>query len=224
MTRETFLCTVPFRGYYHTIHEQVLNDATDGLAEGPKGYVIERLAERIECGTDWDEVFRRYSTSYVQFLKETVDLASLAFESVLSPEFYNFETDRIFATVDRYDFARMLWAVRGNRLNLLIKERFTSCSGFISHYPNTLASWPRIAEWDHNHCGTVLSAYLAKIEQEREIKLEEKFADNLAESCAPDEWICDAANKNALRGIDAVNRLRSWWESKTTTLSPAAFQ
>jgi hypothetical protein len=56
----------------------------------------------------------------------------------------------------------MLKKVRGECLNKVIRERFTSRSGFISHYPNHISDWPRIEEWDHNHVGTVMAAYLGE--------------------------------------------------------------
>ena len=45
-----------------------------------------------------------------------------------------------------------------------IKERFTSRDGFISFYPNRVEDWPDLEEWDHNHVGTLLEAYVSQVD------------------------------------------------------------
>lgn len=87
-------------------------------------------------------------------------------EEMTSPREYNFETDRIFARMPLV-MAREMFA-RSKReghkaLAGIIRDRFTSCSGFVSSYSNDIAEWLEkpLASWDHNEVGTLLLAALA---------------------------------------------------------------
>lgn len=92
------------------------------------------------------------------------DSCGMVFSTMTSPREYNFETDRLFVDVSRAFIGR-LWKMskaEGHAtLRRFIRDRFTSRSGFISHYRNRLEDWPAdLADWDYNQLGTLLLACL----------------------------------------------------------------
>lgn len=155
----TFVTTVPFSGFYNTIHDEAIDYAKSFLCANANGDPYANIEEILSSHIDFSLLFNEYAKHYVACVKEHLGLTTLVFDGVSSPEYYNFETDRIFATISRSDLAAMLKAVRGKHLNRIIEERFTSGHGFISYYPNHISDWPAIKDWDHNHVGTVLMAY-----------------------------------------------------------------
>lgn len=117
-----------------------------------------------ETRTLWRNAYDR-ETRTSRKERYQADTCGFQFADMSSPREYNFTTDRLFATASRA-FARRLWkrskADNHETLRHVIRERFTSRDGFISHYSNDLDAWPRdLRDWDHNELGTLLAACLA---------------------------------------------------------------
>ena len=162
MTKATkFLTTVPFSGFYCYFHDSELERALESMFDrAGTGDANSDLVDAARDAIDWACVHESYAAEYVAAMRAEYGLG-LAFESLTSPKYYNFETDRIFAHIDIEGLAMVARAVPRAALRKAIKERFTSRSGFISHYPACLSEWPaRLSEWDHNQIGTLLSVYL----------------------------------------------------------------
>lgn len=159
-TPALFLTTVPFDGFYNSIHSEAIDYAEETLCEDSDGRPYTNIADILGDRVDWSQVFYDYSKTYVSWFSKKYEFQyPLIFDELRSPKYYNFQADRIFAYVSRRDLARMLCLVRGKHLNRAIKERFTSRSGFISFYPNNIKDWPPVRDWDHNHVGTVLATF-----------------------------------------------------------------
>lgn len=91
--------------------------------------------------------------------------AGLEFESMSSPREYNFATDRVFAYIPMSTIELLFTRSRVDHhepLRTLIRDSFTSRSGFSSHYDNDFDEWlaKPLDEWDHNELGTLLVAAL----------------------------------------------------------------
>lgn len=104
--------------------------------------------------------FKAQRSRNVRVYQETMQLQ---FEEVISPREYNFTTDRLFATAPLYLMQKLFARSRAEghqTLAKVIRERFTSRSGFISYYSNDLAEWLEkpLAAWDENELGTLLLA------------------------------------------------------------------
>ena len=169
------LTTLPFAGFYCS--------KWDGELDCVENRFIEREAEDDDT-LDESEVSvlvdkcRQYETQikyvaqeYVDYFNEKfkdefgIDL-KLRFESLKSPREYNFSTDIIYAYIDEEVVRRLLDDLEESKLSDMIRERFTSCDGFISFYPNRIDRWKTkpLEEWDHNEIGTILEAYVAQVE------------------------------------------------------------
>lgn len=160
---------IPFDGFYNSLYSEEVDSQGDFYVEcyredGGKDAV--GVAEALYKYTD-------YSSAYVQVAKYYTDAFNRKFEEwsgvdlelefveMTSPREYNFTTDRIFAKASLEALKTLRQQVDASALREEIRDRFTSRSGFISHYSNDLDDWPEeIAEWDHNQMCTLLMAFL----------------------------------------------------------------
>lgn len=144
--------TIPFQGFYYSVHDGIFDHAIELLSENSK--------DDYSTFTDWDEVRLGYAKKYLTAFSEFTGI-EVTFDILESPKYYNYKTDRIHADISEEEVERIYNETGTETLKKVIKENFTSCSGFISHYPNTLDRWPTdLKEWDCNHVGTLLLAYL----------------------------------------------------------------
>lgn len=188
MSKPTFLsvCLADFPGFYESRLSAILDYELESLAESraedmtsakynPESYQPEELRLTAdEIGSfAWDFVdyakgesmiARDWCEAYAAALSREVGFTvRFIFEEMDSPREYNFTTDRVFVKV-AVSTVRKLFAISRKdgheSLRHRIAGRFTSCSGFISSYPNDLASWLEkpVTEWDHNELGTLFAA------------------------------------------------------------------
>jgi hypothetical protein len=184
---DKLIINLPFEGFYDSKY----SGEVDHIEEREAEYAEERQAEDgiapelhleasdfsqvlFDC-TDYSACYRAVSKAYVDgfnhVASEYLDLPlALEWESMDSPREYNFSTDRVYAHIPVNVvvalFARSA-AEEHKRLRETIKQRFTSRSGFISGYSNSLATWLErdVTEWDHNELGTLLIALLDGFEE-----------------------------------------------------------
>ena len=147
----------------------------------------------------------------------------LTFGEMTSPREYNFTTDRVFGHV-RLSTMRDLFnrsaADRHETLSRVIRDRFTSRSGFISFYSNDVRDWVKkpLRDWDHNEYGTLLWAALEIAGGELDSREYYKgfFADvretTLEKEGAHDAWsnVVDWPAFEAARAEMRVERLAAW--------------
>lgn len=113
----------------------------------------------------YQNLARDYLDSFADELRDTLGIpVTLQWESMSSPREYNFATDRVFATISESDIWR-LWVMSSRdgheTLRAIVRQRFTSRSGFLSYYDNDLDSWidgRRPSDFDHNELSAVLEA------------------------------------------------------------------
>ena len=137
MTNDHPLIVLPFSGFYESPWEPNLKNHED--------YSKWRL-----------EFCKGYTEALNDLLKEeNLDL-DLKFESLDSPKFYNFETDRIFATLDIDPLVDRPWTA--HTMQTWCQKRHLSRPGFISHYDPDHQTWGPVSTWDHNQLLTALLA------------------------------------------------------------------
>lgn len=161
------ITTIPFSGFYNTIHSYTVDQALEQSISDSSGChpISDRISEELcwHYPTPMAQYTRQYVADFVAKLNEETGLnIALEWESVTSPREYNFETDRIFATITEADVRALLAAVERADLDRAAKDEFTSYSGFISHYANRVSEWGDVAEWDHNQIGTLLKAAVSQ--------------------------------------------------------------
>jgi hypothetical protein len=176
MTDRTII-RLPFAGFYGSFYSSEVDNVEEREAENlaerqdEDGIAAElrltadEYAQILSDVTDYSSAYldiaRAYVPAFAQYLADELSInLTLEFESMKSPREYNFETDRIFAHVNAAQLQNLLDTVKQDTLAAVIRERFTSRSGFISFYSNDIAEWLEkpLADWDHNELETLLLA------------------------------------------------------------------
>lgn len=200
-----YLVNVPFAGFYESIHDAAGTDAVMSATQGENGEALnERLTERLmTMGVEWREWQLKYVQRFTQLLSDQLEVP-LKYESMESPRFYNFETDRIFAHIEEEDLLKLHDRVDEGILRDVLRRRFTSYDGFISHYSPYLNDWPEdVREWDHNQIGSLL---VALIEEE---EIEELYVMEDAQCNGDlDNWVWECANELGERLLKVYNWMR----------------
>lgn len=172
--RDLILATIPFSGFYESMHSQMLDDELEQMTQDDHGNQWQRTGEdgepeypgaKLWQHVQWPLAFAAYAKLYTEqfdsyFSQETGIKLRLEFDELSSPREYNFTTDRIFVGLPKRA-VRDLWRkVDKRKLDELIRAKFTSYDGFNSFYPNSLASWGEtwrdVTTWDHNQIGTLI--------------------------------------------------------------------
>lgn len=149
-----------FPGFYNTIFE------SDESNE------IEHFRDETGMDIDFDDInfdyqdyFNRVSQRCCEIVENELNSLNIEcdikFENVVSPKYYNFSNDsiNIEIEIDLQDVSKYLL----NHLDLFkdyLRENYTSCSGFISHYSNEAHEW--INDLRHEHkLGSALNFILS---------------------------------------------------------------
>ena len=166
--------TIPFDGFYnsyissdieHQIGQQIEWDCDIyDLNENEQQILWDNYLS-VNRSSFYNEIAEHYTDLYIDALNEILEGFTLKakFNLLTSPKEYNFETDRIFIDIERdhaIDFIKYIIKNYKKELENKIKERFTSRSGFWSHYKNGLDLWTKdYSEWDHNQIGTCFELF-----------------------------------------------------------------
>lgn len=167
---KNLIINIPFAGFYNSMFSAELDSVQERFVE----YEVEKnpglnpdipnnaLWHCADYGIAYDHIARAYVDHFNQYILDEYELdLDLKFESMTSPREYNFQTDRIFCEISEENVRKLRSAVSDPALRHAIKDRFTSCDGFISSYDNDLDDWnPDPLTWDHNELGTLLVALL----------------------------------------------------------------
>lgn len=153
------LTTVPFSGFYCSIHDDEMDQALKQEFTDCQGNENAELAYRAWDSMQWGNVRNEYAKEYAGNFAYEFGIKTLEFESLTSPREYNFSTDRIFCHIDYAELCGIVKTFDLAEFSAFVRERFTNRDGFISFYPADLAEWGKIESWDHNQCGTALEFY-----------------------------------------------------------------
>ena len=143
-----------FTGFYNTIFEM---DESDFCNENNVSF--EQLT------VDYKQYEIDVVKQCIDFVKQNCPfITSIEFENICSPKYYNFSNDSANITVEiDLKVLKKYLTTNKNALNDYLKERYTSCSGFISHYPNTFEGWKEetenFTELEGHYLGSLLDFY-----------------------------------------------------------------
>jgi len=166
--------TIPFDGFYnsyissdieHQIGQQIEWDSDIYDLNEDEQQILWDNYLSVNRSSFYNEIAEHYTDLYIDALNERLEGFTLKvkFNLLTSPKEYNFETDRIFIDIERdhaIDFIKYIIKNHKKELENKIKERFTSRSGFWSHYKNGLDLWTKdYSEWDHNQIGTCFELF-----------------------------------------------------------------
>ena len=153
------LTTIPFSGFYESLHSSAIDDSINQEFSDDQCIENAELSYRAWASMQWGNVYNEYAKEYAKSFGYEFSIKSLAFESLRCPKEYNFTTDRIFCNIDYAELCGIIKTFDLKAFAEFVRERFTSRDGFISFYPAELSEWGKIESWDHNQCGTALEFY-----------------------------------------------------------------
>jgi hypothetical protein len=165
---QIFTAALPFAGFYGSEHDAELDYALKAMFSNGRGDPNSGLAARVSGTCHWPAVFRAYAKEFAESYCEEVGIRDARFESIDSPKFYNFETDRLFIELPLEEAQRMMREASPAALDQVACERHTSRSGFISFYSPDWRTWGDAANWDHNQLQTLIEAYALSTQGEQE--------------------------------------------------------
>jgi hypothetical protein len=197
MTRkDSFEVQIPFAGFYGGMHDEsldhafnlIMSDRASGCELAP-----DKLFSLAFGAVSWGDVYRAYARDYAASFMHEHELTG-HFVAMESPKYYNFETDRVFVSIDRPSLAKIIRKTDPALLSRVATDRHTSRSGFVSFYTPDWKAWGPVSSWDHNQLETLLLAYL---ETDRGAPWDIWAELDLMESAQCnghlDDWICDNA-------------------------------
>ncbi len=152
------LTTIPFSGFYNSLHDSNCVEALRRTFENDCGEVREDIFYFAQDKIDWRYVHEKYAAAYAGHFADEFHI-KMEFESMKSPREYNFSTDIIYCTIEPGEVQRVFAAVDKSILDEVARETFTSRSGFISFYNPDFSTWGAVTVWDHNQVGALISAY-----------------------------------------------------------------
>lgn len=175
-----------FPGFYESVLSQTLDCAVNREAEDqveressqeyypdefwPDELQLDHseLRDSVDYGDANLAMARDYVAAFDHWMNQQFDTpsGSFEFESMTSPRFYNFETDRVFVYASREVMESFAASVDVAKLQKTIESRHKSRSGFISFYSDSLDDWQEklsdgLDSLDHNELATVLCAAIA---------------------------------------------------------------
>lgn len=152
--------SIPFTGFYESLHSEALDSELEQRHSDDQGNIDQSSCDRAFDKVNWKSTFKNYAERYVSQFASELNLKTLEFVELYSPREYNFETDRIFCTIELSKVERIYKQTNAIELRDKVRNLFTTRSGFISYYSNDLDKWPsELSQWDCNQVGTLIAVY-----------------------------------------------------------------
>lgn len=204
--RVTKIATIPFSGFYHTLHDMAIDDAFDALFQDGAGEVNWELQNKAWIFADFGEAFEDYAKNYAEAFCQEFKI-NAKFESMKGAKDYFSGNDVVYIELTTGEAKRLFDAVDKEVLDSVCRDNLTSCSGFISFYNPDYTEWGDVAEWDHNQLGQLMEAAA---------KQENPDFDMQAEYDLMDSYLCNGniegmiynADKRVQRFVKIANYLR----------------
>jgi len=168
---KNLIINIPFQGFYESLFSAGIEQAEEFTIHyevEEKGRNPSKCADAFYKTASYRKAHLYVAQKYVKYFNDYLESEfgldlELTFESLQSPREYNFETDRIFCFISPENAHKLRAKVSDEELQIAIKQRFTSRSGFISGYVNDLRGWQvNVENWDYNELGTLLVALLGE--------------------------------------------------------------
>lgn len=131
---------LPFSGFYYSIHDSYIDNHIEYELDylvSELGYTDEQLDVIKDRFYDMDyapirkAICKHYIKAYnaVFYDEYNVHLA-LEYSDLISPRFYNYETDKLYALIEESVFNEVAALINSADLKLMLKDKFKPQSGF----------------------------------------------------------------------------------------------
>ena len=131
---------LPFSGFYHSVHDMYIDNFIEyeiNYLESELGYTddqLEVIKDRFYM-MDYSPIRKAICEHYIKafnavFYDEYDIHLDLKYSKLTSPQFYNFETDRLYAFIDESVFNDVVTLVNKTDFKSLLKDRYSKRDGF----------------------------------------------------------------------------------------------
>lgn len=197
------LTTIPFSGFYCSLHDSALDDALESIFSDDSGAERPELVCKAYDATDWRMVQNRYAAEYAAAFAAEFKLP-LQFGSMKSPREYNFSTDIIYCTISAGDAAGLFDTCDKALLDKIARETFTSRDGFASFYDPDFTEWGGILTWDRNQLGALIRAHVTEQNPDFDQWAEFELVESARCNGRLENWIFES-NPEALNRLAGIN-------------------
>ena len=132
---------LPFSGFYHSIHDMYIDNFIEyeiGYLESELNYTSEQIDIIKDRFYDMDyapirkAICEHYIKAYnAVFYDEYGIHLDLEYSNLISPRFYNFETDRLYSLIDESIYNEVTSLINSEDFKSLLKDKFKPQSGFM---------------------------------------------------------------------------------------------
>lgn len=132
---------LPFSGFYHYIHDMHIDNHIEyelEYLESELGYTDEQLdiiKDRfymMEYAPIRKAICEHYINAYNAVFYDEYNIhLDLEYSQLISPKFYNFETDRLYALIDESIYNEVTALINSEDFKTMLKDKFKVQSGFI---------------------------------------------------------------------------------------------
>lgn len=132
---------VPFSGFYESIHDMYIDNHIEyelEYLESELGYTEEQLDIIKDRFYDMDyapirkAICEHYIHAYNAVFYDEYNIhLDLEYSQLISPRFYNFETDRLYALIDESIYNEVSALINSEDFKAMLKDKFKCRDGFI---------------------------------------------------------------------------------------------
>lgn len=132
---------LPFSGFYESIHDMYIDNHIEfelEYLESELGYTDEQLDSIKDRFYDMDyapirkAICEHYINAYnAVFYDEYGIYLGLEYSQLISPRFYNFETDRLYAFIDKSIYNEVTALLNSEDFKTRLKDKFKCRDGFM---------------------------------------------------------------------------------------------
>lgn len=134
----TIVIEVPFSGFYHSIHDMHIDNWVDFMLEGDEaeylGISNDELSDKLYM-MDYSKIRKaiceHYINAYNSIFQDNFNInLDLKFSEMTSPQFYNFETDRLYCTIEKSVFDQVVALLDESNIQETLSDKYKSHSGY----------------------------------------------------------------------------------------------
>lgn len=126
---------LPFSGFYESIYDSHIDNTIEYYLYALEGEQLEKAQDAFYM-MNYDAIRKAICEHYIKAYEQVfydnfnIDL-NLTFNSLYSPKFYNFETDRLFVNIDPEIFEQVIQLLDDAAIQKTLSEKYKTQSGYI---------------------------------------------------------------------------------------------
>ena len=132
---------LPFSGFYESIHDMYIDNHIEyeiEYLESELGYTDDQLNTikdrfyMMDYAPIRKAICEHYINAFNAVFYDEYDIhLDLEYSQLISPKFYNFETDRLYAFIDESIYNDVVEIINKKDFKVMLKEKYKHRSGFI---------------------------------------------------------------------------------------------